>query len=256
MRRDDSPTVTLDEVLAAVAGCVSYLRASTGTDGEHWIACDELLDADRLRLVVDAARPGFETEDPMVAASLFTQAYAFRVAGVVLAAYALDLPVPNAAPRATAVRIDGPRPRAVAYLQPTVRTRSPDDLAADLLAGHLAPFVDTMHSAYSVGARLLWGNVFASMATALRAVEGAVEDRQTIRHRAERFIAAAAPWSEGLGTFTVVTAGGSEGWYWDRTSCCLWYRAGSKEQMCDNCSLIDATALVERRQRELTETSA
>jgi len=26
--------------------------------------------------------------------SLFTQAYAFRVAGVVLAAYALDLPVP------------------------------------------------------------------------------------------------------------------------------------------------------------------
>jgi ferric iron reductase protein FhuF len=256
MRRRDSPTVTLDEVLAAVAGCVSYLRASTDNEGEHWIACDELLDPHRLRRVVDATMQGFETEDPMVAASLFTQAYAFRVAGVVLAAYALDLPVPDAAPRATAVRLDGPRPRAVAYLQPGVRPRSPDDLAADLLGGHLAPFVDSMHSAYSVGARLLWGNVFASMATALRAVESSVEDRQTIRHRAELFIAAAAPWSEGLGTFTVVTAGSSDGWYWNRTSCCLWYLAGSKEQMCDNCSLIGATELVERRRRELTETSA
>ena len=40
----------------------------------------------------------------------------------------------------------------------------------------------------------------------------------------------------GLGGFHVLEHAGRQGWYWDRTNCCLWYRRG-RGRLCDDCSL-------------------
>ena len=243
--------MTLDDVLREVETRVSYLRASTTcSDEDDWLLCDAFVENEHTLVdVVRRAMPGLATDDLAVAASLFTQAYAFRVAGVALAAYALDLPVPDVALDATAVRVDKPRPTAVAYLRPAVEQREPEALAHDLLDGHLAPFVDAVHCRFRVGARLLWGNVASSCAAALRAVEGAVSTKADVRERAQRFMTASADWFEGLGTFTVVQSDGREGWYWDRTNCCLWYQT-TGAGWCDNCSLLSDA---ERHRRRIDE---
>lgn len=245
--------MTLPEVLAAVAHRVSYLRASVAIDGDDWLDCETLVsDPAVLAGVVQATRAGFNADDDAVAASLFTQAYAFRVAGVVLAAYALDLPVPDVDPGVTAVRLDKPRPSAVAYLNPDVRPADAPALAAALLDHHLSRFVAAVHRGFRVGERLLWGNVASSCATAFRAVESSGADSGRVRDRADEFFAATGRCFDGLGAFTTLRHAGHEGWYWDRTSCCLWFRTTSG-QLCDNCSLIDAAELHRRRLDELSE---
>jgi len=248
--------VTVTETLTAVAAVVPYLRASTTTDGDDWYSCATLIDdAPVLTDVITRAMPGFGTADPAVAASLFAQAYAFRVAGVALAAYALGLPVPDVSPASTAVRIDKPRPSQVAHLAPDAQTSNAAELSARLVAGHLEPFVAAVHAQFRVGERLLHGNVASSCAVAFRAVEGAsAEQRADVRARAEAFFSVTTAF-DGLGAFSIVRAGDCEGWFWDRTSCCLWFRTPA-EQYCDNCSLIPAAELSERRCRELQEASA
>ena len=243
----------LDAVLASVADHVSYLRASRTTSGDDWMGCGEIIaDPAKLAEVVRRTKIGFATDDDAVAASLFTQAYAFRVAGVALAAHALDLPLPNVRPDATAVRVDTPRPSAVAYLDPEVQRLAPSAFAEVLLAGHFGPFVESIHREFRVGERLLWGNVAGSCAMAYRAVESSGADKMQVRERAEEFLAAAREWFDGLGRFTTVERAGRDGWFWDRTSCCLWFRTESG-QLCDNCSLIDVVELHERRVREVSE---
>src|SRR6185436_10931793 len=117
-------------------------RASTTTDGYDWYSCEQLVtDPAVLTDVITRAMPGLGTTDPAVAASLFTQAYAFRVAGVALAAYALGLPVPDVAPTSTAVRIDKPRPTQVAHLAPDAQTLTASELSACLVSDHLERFV-------------------------------------------------------------------------------------------------------------------
>jgi ferric iron reductase protein FhuF len=247
--------VTLAEVLAAVTARVSYLRGLTTTgDGDHWQRCDELV-ADRptLERVVAGTKAGFGTDDAAVAASLFVQSYAFRVAGTALGAYALGLAVPRVAPAVTAVRLDKPRPTAVAYLDPEVEDIDAPDLAHALVDGHFSPFVAAVHAAYTVGERLLWGNVASSCAAVFRALESSGADVVAVRARAEQFMDA-APVFAGLGRFTIVRAGDHEGWFWDRSSCCLWFRTASG-QLCDNCSLVDADELQARRERELAAAS-
>jgi len=247
--------VTVADTLTAVAAVVPYLRASTTTDGDDWYSCKELVtDPAVLTDVITRAMPGFGTTDPAVAASLFTQAYAFRVAGVALAAYALGRPVPDVAPASTAVRVDKPRPTQIAHLAPDVQTLTASELSGRLVAEHLAVFVATVHSSYRVGERLLHGNVASSCAVAFRAVEGAaIDQRDVVRARAETFMSATASF-EGLGSFSTVRTDDHEGWYWDRTSCCLWYRTPA-EHYCDNCSLIPTEELTGRRVRELQESA-
>jgi ferric iron reductase protein FhuF len=248
--------MTLDEVLVAVAQRVPYLRASVTAAGDSWVRCDTLLRDPALLLgVVERAGRGLGADDPALAASLFAQAYVFRAAGVTLAACGLGLPVPDPDPATVAVRIDKPRPTAVAHLAPAVAWRKPAALARALVVEHFEPFVAGLHGAVRVGERLLWGNVAASCAAAFRAVEGTVAERGGVRARAEAFMAGSDR-LDGLGTFTVVHAGDREGWYWDRTSCCLWYQVSATRQLCDNCSLLDAAALRARRRRELVETAS
>lgn len=243
--------MTLDEVLRIVAERVPYLQAATVVDDDDWIGCDTLVDDPaQLAAVVRATKAGFGTDDDAVAASLFTEAYAFRVAGAPVAAYALGLPVPEVGLGAVAIRIDKPRPSAVAYLEPTVRDADAAGLVDALVDAHLRPFVRSVHEQFRVGERNLWGNVAAACAVAFRAVESSGVERSSVRDRAQVFFEAGGAAFAGLGRFGTVERDGREGWYWDRTSCCLWFRTTGSE-LCDNCSLIDPAELYERRVAEL-----
>jgi ferric iron reductase protein FhuF len=99
---------------------------------------------------------------------------------------------------------------------------------------HLRLFVDAVRSVVDVGERLLWGNAAASCAVALRAVEGAIADPLPVRADAEAFFAL-VPEFAGLGGFVVLGAGDRQGWFYERTNCCLYYRTRAAVT-CDDCS--------------------
>lgn len=243
----------LDEVLTAVRERVPYLRCATdavaGEDG--WVSCAELIaDPARLRREIDATAEGRRSSDPQVLASLYAQSYAFRVPSVAIAAWALGLPGPSIAPDVTLTRITRHRPGQVATTARTVMYRDAIALAGDVIDGHLVPFLAAVRASTRIGARLLWGNVAASIASIFRAVQsvGPTGDAD-VRDRAHEFFHA-VPDLATLGRWSSIAAPGALGWYWDRSNCCLWYQT-RENAMCDDCSLHDDTQRAQRRRGEL-----
>lgn len=245
-------------VLEAVRSRVSYLRASDGVPDESgWVSCATFGPSDVASVLDDAeaTRPGV---DRLVVASLLAQSYAFRVGAVSLAAYAVGLPWPSPAAADTSVRLAGGRAVGVAYRQADMGAADdPGGLAQALIDGHLAGFARRLRSIERIGARLVWGNVAASCAAAFRAVEGAARDRhdeaerQAIRERATALFGV-NPLLQRSGRFEIVTLGGADGWYWNRTSCCLWFRVPGASP-CDDCSLTAREDLSRARHAELLE---
>lgn len=250
-------TKQLDDVVAAVKARVSYLRCSNDAPpADGWISCADLIaDPDRLRAEMDRTATGRGTDDLQVAASLYAQAYAFRVPSIAVAAFALGLPTPSTAPEVTAIRIARHRPAELAITNPDCAPTDADRLAHELLDGHLAAFIATVRATTRIGERLLWGNVAASIATIFRAVQstGPLGD-PIVRDRAVEFHRAAAPWLGGLGDYSTVEVPGAVGWHWNRTSCCLWYQTTSGSY-CDDCSLHDPADLAAKRLAELSEST-
>ncbi len=239
-------------MLAAVTARIPYASATTDAAGAGWVSCGTLVsDADALATVVRGTMPGFGAADEEVAASLFVEAYAFRVAVGVLGAYTLGLPVPDPEAATVSVRVDKPRPTAVAYLDPVVRHANATTVAAGLVDGHLRPLVERIRERFVVGERLLRGNVAAACSVVFRALAATGSDRVSVIDRALQFHNACEGWFAGVGQYTVLHAGTREGWYWDRTSCCLWYRTEGGGY-CDNCSLLDPDGIRQRRESELT----
>ena len=190
-----------------------------------------------------------------MAASLFVQAYAFRVPSVALGAFALGLPTPCIAPGMTAIAIARHRPAQVAYLNSQLDEPDATTLA-QAIADHLGQLLAAIRSVINVGERLLWGNVAASCATAFRAIEGASveKDRPSIRTRAEAFFQAADFGGfASAGRFETVEEGTKNGWYWTRTNCCLWYQTTSGSR-CDDCSLFTPAELLAIRVAQLQGT--
>jgi hypothetical protein len=252
---DPQPAAAPDRqaVLDAVRARVSYLRAATEAPADDgWIACASLCAGEpQLYEIIAATGEGRGAHEAQVAASLFTQAYAFRVGGVALAAYALGLPPPSTAPATTAILLARHRPSSIAHLDPVLRAGTADQLVADLLDDHLRPFVEAVRRQITVGERLLWGNVATSCAVAFRAVEGeSGADAPAVRARAAAFFAAAGERLESLGGFVTLHGRQRDGWFWERTNCCLWYQA-SGGQLCDDCSLHDPADRRAAWQREV-----
>ncbi len=245
-----------DEVLDRVRGRVGYLRCSTAAAAdEGWLTCDSLIaDPGALRNEIDATAAGRKTTDPQVTASLFAQSYAFRVPSIAIAAWSLGLPVPSMAPQVTAIRIVRNRPAELAITDSTV---SAPGLGAGIIAervfdGHLAPFIASVRRGTRIGERLLWGNVAASVATIFRAVHGdQLMGDTAVRARADEFFTAADPWLHGLGDWSTIRTADALGWYFDRTTCCLFYRAQGASY-CDDCSLTDPAGVRLDRTRVLT----
>jgi ferric iron reductase protein FhuF len=225
-----------------------------------WVPCAGLVaGGTALEEALIAAAATLGGNDLVVGASVFAQSYAYRVAAVPLASWAVGLDVPRLRLDQAWVRLGRGRAAGIDYgASPVVAADrlSASDLVQDLVAGHLMPFCDALRRRVRLGHRLLRGNVAASCAVALRAVEGAAaarhdeQERALVRRRAEEFMVAAHPWLAGSGDLEVVESNGADGWFWNRTSCCLWFRA-SGGQACDDCSLIPAADLAARRRQAM-----
>jgi hypothetical protein len=247
-------------VLDTVRGHLSYLRSTTTAPAdEGWIACSDLCDGGPLlRDLILTTGDGRGAHDQQVAASLLVQGYAFRVGSIPLIAYALELGVPSSVPRNTAIQIGRNRPNNIAFLSPTLAPPGPDQLVAELIDGHLSPFIHAVREEVTVGERLLWGNVAASFAVAFRAIEGALDApaaKQQVRDRAATFYSAAGDRVDGLGSFVTLHGSHRDGWFFERTNCCLWYQA-SGGQYCDDCSLVDPAERAAAWQAQLDTATA
>jgi ferric iron reductase protein FhuF len=235
----------LRRVAAAVQERVPYLTCATeapATDG--WIRCAALVgDPSLVRREIEATLQGRRTDDIQVAASLYLQSYAYRVASLAVAAYALDLPSPSCDPAVLAVQVQRHRPARIAVLDPVCHTLDAPTLAARLLDGHLRGFIATVRESTRIGHRLLWGNAASAIASIFGAVHsvGPTGD-PAVRQRAALFQRAAEPWLGGLGEWSELEAAGAFGWYWTRTSCCLWYQTDGG-WYCEDCSLHDRAEL-------------
>ncbi len=283
-----SSAVTIEAVLQEVQGRVPYLRAlppsarqqgsarqqqgSQGPSAEGgagnptWRDCDDIGEED-LRNAIEAGATA-RASSRQVAASLLSQSYAFKVGATSLAAYALGLPWPTPSARATAVVFAGGRASQLAFRDAALGdAEDVDGLGTALLDAHLVPWSARLRATVRLGERLVAGNVAASSAAAFRAMEGAARDRgaeaerAAIRRRASAFFATASVQRRlrGAGRWDVVRLeqAGVDGWFWTRTSCCLWYQApgvgaDGGPHTCDDCSLIPAHELERRRRDELT----
>ncbi|MCU1392337.1 MAG: ferric iron reductase [Ilumatobacteraceae bacterium] len=236
----------LQHVLQTVERHVGYLRVATSVDddtaaspdtGVPWHACATLIDnPKRLADLIRSTKAGRGTQQDSVAASLFVQAYAFRIGALVLAPFALGLPTPSCDPVDTFVRLGRHRPAGVAVTNDAVERRSVEQVVSELLGRHFAPLIAAATSEITIGRRLLWGNVAASCATVFRAIDGAVgtAERVAVREWADGFFLAAASWLDGLGEFEQTDL---EEWRWQRTNCCLYYQCEGGRK-CDDCSLL------------------
>jgi ferric iron reductase protein FhuF len=152
----------------------------------------------------------------------------------------------------------GPWPSQVAFLRPTVMILDggadavaalpPDSVAItetlrfvvdQAVDRHLRPLIASVHTGIgvAVGHRLLWGNVAAAAATAFRTMAGCLGPH--VEPLGERFFALAPPDLHGLGHFIAVENDRTRGWFWERTSCCLFDRLPDGIR-CADCSLTPA----------------
>ena len=260
-----SLTRTLDRVGAQV----SYLKADIGpvectrrgpdvraVEDGMWLSCQDLVyDGAWLRQVIDGTAHAIGTDDPVVAASIFVQGYAYRIATLAVACLTVDGVVPGSEPGAMAVGLGRGRVSKVAYLEPTVfdlldghppsealSRPSVADRALTLVLEqvvelHLGPLIALTRQQVRIGERLLWGNVAASASTAFRTMEGCLG--RWVTPLGQRFFELAPPELQGLGSFFSTESNGKRGWYWERTNCCLFYQIAGHAK-CADCSLTPA----------------
>jgi ferric iron reductase protein FhuF len=212
--------------LAAVQARVPHLRGRVGPAGADELPATRLIgDGDALLALVRSTGAGRDAPDDAVAASLFLQAYAYRVAGTTLACAAVAGVAPDPSAGAVAVALARHRPAAVTYLgDATVAGSALDER---LFAQHLEPIVAATRARVALGERLVWGNVAAAVVAAARAVAGAAAD-PAVWAWFDAWLAAAPHGLAALGT------GGAAAYR--RRTCCLWWKAGGGG-LCADCPL-------------------
>jgi len=213
--------------LAAAQARVPHLRGRVGAAGAEDLPATRLVgDGDALLATVRSTGAGRGAPDDTVAASLFLQAYAYRVAGTTLACAAVAGAAPDPSAATVAVALARHRPAAVTYLADV--TFAGPALDERLFAGHLDRLVAATRARVALGERLVWGNVAAAVVAAARAVAGTAEDAAAAWAWFDAWLATAPHGLAGLGT-------GGAGAYRRRT-CCLWWKA-SGGGLCADCPL-------------------
>jgi ferric iron reductase protein FhuF len=120
-------------------------------------------------------------------------------------------------------------------------------LVEKAVPGHLSGLAQALQAERQVGWRLLWGNVAASAAVAFTTMEGLLGP--WVKEVAGRFFDMAPLLLQGHGSFLSLEAAGRQGWYWERTSCCLNDHL-PRGARCRDCSL---TPALQRRESYLAE---
>ena len=231
------------ELLAQVIATVSYLRIAARPDADpalDWHRCSALVgDAPALMALVRSTAAGRGTDRDDIALSLFAQAYAFRVASTAIGSWLMSdgAAVLDVSPDNTSIALGRHRPNAVALGRVEFSSRS---ITSGLFDQHLAPFVETAHSAIQIGERLLWSNLAAGCAAAFGAFHAALGPG--VRDRADRFWELAPEPLASAGQFVEYEGTASVGWFFERNACCLLYQVqptdpGRSPTMCEDCSL-------------------
>jgi Ferric iron reductase FhuF-like transporter/FhuF 2Fe-2S C-terminal domain len=251
----DAAVSALARALSQVGELVSYLKAEVGSvectdpgaveeaaDG-LWLSCQDLIaDPAGLGKVIGGTGRAIGTDDQVVAASIFIQGYAYRVATMAVACLtAVGLGRGRVSKVAylkpTAFDMVGNRPPADALVEPSTADQALTLLLEQVVEEHLRPLIATTRQQVRVGERLLWGNVAASVSTAFRTMEGCLG--QWVVRLGERFFELAPPELQGLGTFLLIQSQDRRGWFWERTNCCLFYQIEGHAK-CSDCSLLPA----------------
>jgi hypothetical protein len=222
-----APRMAATAGLTPVSDLVAHLRWRVGPpEGDDLRSAD--LDADRLVEVVAATGPGRGSGDPQVLASLFWQAYAYRLGGTTLAAWVAGGSAPDPTAPGTGVGVARSRPASL-VVDPDAR---PLERLEDVVAGVLAN-LDAVSTALRVhhrlGEQLVHGNALAGIASALGAVVTA-ESAPPLAERAEAALRA-LPWSD-LAEWSTAP------WAFRRRTCCLWWKTTAADgALCEDCSL-------------------
>lgn len=216
----------IEPCLTRLTDAVSFLRWRIGVPSEGEPVGAELAsDPDHLAAVVADSRPAWDIEDPVVLASLWWQAYAYRVAGTSLACWLLT----GAGPVPVAVGIGRHRPSSIVCGPDGERDLTA--LLGRLFAQHLDVVAESLRARHRIGEQLLWGNAVAGIASALLAVAGVDGAPADLRTRAPDVTAALPHGMDTLGSWR-------EGEY-ARTTCCLWFKTpGAKGAYCADCSFV------------------
>ena len=220
-----------ETALGAVTDLVPHLRWRVGAPGDgDLLGADLATDPDRLAAEIKASAAGRGSDDPQVLASLWWQAYAYRVAGTTLAAWVVAGAAPDPSAPSTGVGLARSRPSSLLVDPDAELVHDLDDLVKRLFAGHLDPLMAALRARHATGLRLLHGNVAAGVASALGAV-GTAEGAPPLQERRDAATAAIAhPEAPDLGGWT--------GWDYRRTTCCLWWKTSAADgRLCEDCSL-------------------
>jgi ferric iron reductase protein FhuF len=219
-----------DVLLGGLTDLVSFLRWRIGP-----LAPDELASAtlaaepDRLAAAVMDTAPGRGTEDPQVAASLWWQGYAYRVAGTTLGCWLLAGAAPDPAAEFLGVGISRARPSSVIWSDGAGTIEDLGVLVGRLFADHLDPVAASLRARFSIGGALLHGNVGAGIESALGAVRGADGAPPLDERMAD--VRAALP-AAVTATVELTDAGHR------RRACCLWWKTTEGTgRICADCSL-------------------
>jgi hypothetical protein len=216
----------VDAALAQLTELVPFLRWRIGVPGDGDLAGDDLAaDPERLAAIVAGSRPAWNIDDPVVLASLWWQAYAYRVAGTALACWLLT----GVGPIPLGVGIGRHRPSSIVCMDDDETDL--EALLGRLFTGHLDGVAAAVRSGHRIGEQLVWGNAAAGIASALLAVAGADGAPSELRSRAPDVTGALPHGMGGLGAW-------HDGEY-ARTTCCLWFKTPSaKGGYCSDCSFV------------------
>lgn len=223
-------TTTNEAILGAVTELVPFLRWRVGPfEPDELPAAELTTDHDRLADAVMATAAGRGTDDPQVAASLWWQAYAYRVAGTTFGCWLISGAAPDPASSGMAVGINRSRPSSVVWSPDAATVDDLGALVARLFDDHLDPMATALRARHALGGGLVRGNVGAGIESAMAAVRGADGAPPLGARIAE--VRAALPEAVRV---TVEPEGDSH----RRRTCCLWWKTtDATGALCADCSL-------------------
>ena len=191
----------------------------------------------------------------MVAASVFVQGYSYRVLTLTVACLTAAGVVPDASAPHVDVALARHWPSLVGFTGAPVLVLEGAEAVSSLPADadtitdalrfivhqtidrHLRPLLDAVRAGHG---RAPWATGCSGATWPPRPPPPSAPWRAAsgpfVEPLAHRFFALAPPPLQGLGSFTVVEHDGRRGWYWERTSCCLFDRLPGGIR-CADCSL-------------------
>jgi ferric iron reductase protein FhuF len=222
----------MSEALGPVTELVPHLRWRVGLPQDGDLVGTALAsDPTRLAVAVSASEDQRGTDDLQVLGSLWWQAYAYRTAGTVLAAWTLTGKAPDPGAPGTGVGVGRGRPSSLLVDPDAAVIGELDQLVERLFTDHLDGIAESLTERHRLGRQLVWGDVAAGTASAIGAVATAV-GAPALRDRVDAVTSALPHGIGDLGGWA------PDSWSFRRKTCCLWWKTSiAGGRLCEDCSL-------------------